>query len=338
MISIRRYVVYIGLAACILYTLNYFRTDILSRARSQYGSTVPGTASKQTTAPGNSFNGRFDWSTVKVDYPVKSFTPLPTGKPLTLPKVQHDFTSESSAQSSQRQERQAAVLSTFKRSWKAYREHAWGKDELAPLSGGVKDGFGGWGASLVDNLDNLWIMGLKTEFEDALSEAMKIDLGSATIKSVNVFETTIRHLGGFLAAYDLSGDERCLLKAREFGEMLYKAFDTPNHMPMTRWNPIAALKGKQEANNVVLVAEIGSLTMEFTRLSMLTGEPKWYDAVERITRTFAAQQDQTHLPGMWPVVVDAKTPDFTGDTFFTLGAMSDSLYEVRVYAPQIFGR
>lgn len=93
-------------------------------------------------------------------------------------------------------------------------------DELAPISGNTKDGFGGWAASLVDNLDNLWVMGFKTEFESALSAAMSIDLGSATIDSVNVFETTIRHLGGFLSAYDLSEDERCLHKAIEFGDML----------------------------------------------------------------------------------------------------------------------
>ena len=157
---------------------------------------------------------------------------------------------------------------------------------------------------------------------------MRIDLTSATIDSINVFETTIRHLGGFLAAYDLSGDERCLHKATEFGEMLYKAFDTPNRMPITRWKLKDAVEGKQEADKTVLLAELGSFTMEFTRLSILTGDSKFYDAVDRITRLLAEQQEKTHLPGMWPVMVNARVPDLTSDSWFTLGAMADSTYEV----------
>jgi mannosyl-oligosaccharide alpha-1,2-mannosidase len=192
----------------------------------------------------------------------------------------------------------------------------------------LQNGFGGWGASLVDNLDNLWIMGFKDAFEQALSASMEIDTGSATIDSVNTFETTIRHLGGFLACYDLSEDERCLHKATEFGEMLYKAFDTPNRMPIARWRISEATQGKQEADKVILLAELGSFTMEFTRLSVLTGDPKWYDAVNRITRLLAAEQSKTYIPGMWPVVVNARAPDLTADTWFTLGAMADSVYEV----------
>jgi hypothetical protein len=35
---------------------------------------------------------------------------------------------------------------------------------------------------------------------------------------------------------------------------------------------------------------------------------------------------------MWPVVVNAKDEDFTGDSGFTLGAMADSVYE---YLPKV---
>jgi len=334
MLSLRRYAVYLGLAACILLTLSYFRTDLLAQAQSR----LPPSASKDATfdiklAPDSSDtidapNGRFRWKDVPTNFPVKSFMPLPTGRPIKLPKVQHDFSAETEEHATKRRQRQKAVRDSFERGWKAYREHAWMKDELGPLSGGTKNGFGGWGASLVDNLDNLWIMGYKNEFEIAVSAAMDIDLGSTTTETVNVFETTIRHLGGFLACYDVSGDKRCLKKAIEFGEMLYKAFDTPNRMPITRWKPQQALRERQLADKTVLVAEIGSLSMEFTRLSMVSGDPKYYDAVDRITRLFAAQQAKTHLPGMWPVVVNARDENFASDTYYTLGAMSDSLYEV----------
>lgn len=77
----------------------------------------------------------------------------------------------------------------------------------------------------------------------------------------------------------------------------------------------------------MLVSEIGSLSLEFTRLSQLTGEPRYYDAIARIVNVLTDAQKSTKLPGMWPVSIDAQTPGFAEDNFFTLGGMSDSLYE-----------
>jgi mannosyl-oligosaccharide alpha-1,2-mannosidase len=83
----------------------------------------------------------------------------------------------------------------------------------------------------------------------------------------------------------------------------------------------------------MLVSELGSLSLEFTRLSQLTGEKKYYDAVQRIGDVFEESQNTTKLPGMWPVSIDAAKPSFSEDTMFTLGGMSDSLYE---YFPKQF--
>lgn len=173
-------------------------------------------------------------------------------------------------------------------------------------------------------------MELYDEFDNAVRAIDKIDFSTCALGELNVFETTIRYLGGFLSAYDLSGDRapQLLHKARELGDMLYKAFDTPNRMPIMRWNFKEALAGKsQEAGDQVLVSEIGSLTLEFTRLSQLTGDMKYYDAVHRIMSIFEEQQSKTKLPGMWPVVVNAKNGDFADYGGFTIGGMADSLYE-----------
>lgn len=279
---------------------------------------------------------RFRWKDLPQRYPVHSLTPLPSGVTLNLPKVQHDFTVESAAATSTRQSRQAAVKSTFERCWKAYKENAWMQDEVAPISGGARTTFGGWAATLVDSLDSLWIMDMKSQFDEAVAAANSLEFGPTAAREgeINVLETTIRYLGGFLSAYDLSHDPRLLHKAVEVGEMLYAAFDTPNRMPITRWEPRKAAAGApQEAPEGVLVAEIGSLSLEFTRLSQVTNNPKWYDAIDRITKVFDDQQNKTMLPGMWPVVVNARKKDFTPDTTYTLGAMSDSLYE---YYPKMY--
>jgi mannosyl-oligosaccharide alpha-1,2-mannosidase len=328
MLGRRRYQIFICIAVLIILAITQLREPIVttySTARTKYGALFPSATKNK--------DGRFRWSSVPVNYPVKALKSLPTGAPLALPKVQYQFPKELAEDAKKRKSRQGAVKAAFQRCWKTYSEYAWTHDEVTPVHAQTRDGFGGWSASLVDSLDTLWIMGLKAEFAKAVDAAMDINLGSSTLDSINVFETTIRHLGGFLSAYDLSGDARLLEKATEFGEMLLKAFDTPNRMPITRWDPRKALTGSQVADSTVLLAEIGSLTMEFTHLSQVTGDMRWYDAVDRITRLFASQQQKTALPGMWPVTVDAKRTDFTQDTFYTLNAMADSLYE---YLPKMY--
>lgn len=94
-----------------------------------------------------------------------------------------------------------------------------------------------------------------------------------------------------------------------------------------------AAKGDlQSAPSNALSADIGSLSLEFTRLSQLSGDPKYYDAIQRIMNAFEESQNSTRLPGMWPVSLNARKLDFTHDRVFTLGAMADSLYE---YFPKV---
>lgn len=67
--------------------------------------------------------------------------------------------------------------------------------------------------------------------------------------------------------------------------------------------------------------------MEFTRLSQLTGDHKYYDAISRITDMFELHQNKTKIPGLWPVVFDAQEESFTKGKTFTFGGMADSHYE-----------
>lgn len=264
-------------------------------------------------------------------YPVSEYNVLPTGPSKSIPRVQFDFTQdpESEEQKRIREERRAKVKESFLHSWNGYKNHAWGKDEVAPVSGGWRNSFGGWGATLVDTMDTLWIMGLKQDFDECVEAASSIDFTTNTEDMLNVFETTIRYLGGLMAAYDLSGGKyRALLdKAKELGEILYSAFDTPNRMPVCRWQwKKSAVGGSIEAAETTLLAEFGSLTVEFTRLAQLTGDNKYFDAVQRITEHMNRGQDRTYLPGLWPTVVNAKQATFEFN-HFTFGGMADSTYE-----------
>lgn len=261
--------------------------------------------------------------------PVDSYKYFSKGLPYKLAQLQHDFDAETDEAKATRLQRLAAVKSSFEHSWAGYKAHAWMQDELSPLDGGSVQAFGGWAATLVDTLDTLWIMGMKDEFDEAVDAAKDIDFNSTSESMLNVFETTIRYLGGFLGAYDLTGGKYPVLlqKATEVGDLLYCAFDTPNRMPVTRWYWQQALEGAQQtAGTATLIAEIGSLTLEFTRLSQLTGNLKYYDAVKRILDEFEKSQSSTSLPGLWPTVMNAHDVTFE-DNSYTLGGMADSWYE-----------
>ncbi|KAH6637755.1 class I alpha-mannosidase-like protein [Boeremia exigua] len=330
MALIRRYALYTVLAAFFLYALYSlsfpYEIDDPNAKPSPPSNNAEAQRpdQKQPQHPVKSI----DWARKPIQHPVKSLLQLPTGTPAKLPKIQFEFKEEDATAKNIRETRKEEVKKQFLKCWTSYRQMAWMHDELRPISGDANDHFGGWAATLIDSLDTLWIMGFKEEFESAIKDVEKINFGYTPLEKVNVFETNIRHLGGLLAAYELSGEKRLLKKAKEVGEMLYHAFDTPNRMPITRWDFHAAGEGKMQlADPQVLLAEIGSMTMEFTRLSQLTGDPKWYDAVTRVTKELDKQQDSTKLPGMWPVVVNARKLEFTHDNSFTLSSMADSTYE-----------
>jgi mannosyl-oligosaccharide alpha-1,2-mannosidase len=249
------------------------------------------------------------WTKLPEKFPVpsQSLIKLPRGKPQTIPKIQHKFEAEDAAAKKDRLAKLEKIRAVFKKSWDGYREYAWLHDELKPESGTFKDPFAGWGATLVDGLDTLWIMGLKKEFDEAVKAVDSINFRTTHRADIPLFETTIRYLGGLLAAYDISGKKykNLLDKAVELAEVLMSTFDTPNRMPETYyyWRPQFASQ-KHRASTHVVLAEIGSLSMEFTRLAQLTGEHKYYDAIARITDNLEEFQNKTRLTGMWPTYID----------------------------------
>jgi len=120
----------------------------------------------------------FDWGAIKFKYPPPSDPPpLPTGDGKgkgkkaansVLPRVQHRFPPETAAARAVREARRDEVRAVFQKSWRSYRRFAWMQDALLPVSGGGRDQFSGWSATLVDALDTLWIMGMREEFDEAV--------------------------------------------------------------------------------------------------------------------------------------------------------------------------
>ncbi|KAJ5203219.1 hypothetical protein N7449_005298 [Penicillium cf. viridicatum] len=241
--------------------------------------------------------------------PAEEVIKLPKEQSKTIPKLQGKFKDESSSDKQERLQRLSTIKAEFVHAWKGYKEIAMGHDEVKPLSNEFEDPFNGWGATLVDSIDTLWIMQLKDEFSEALDLIKNIDFKTSLRADIPMFETTIRYLGGLLGAYDISGHRYPVLleKAEELAEVLIGAFDTPNRMPHLyyRWAPEYVAKPHRASSRAGL-AEIGSLSLEFTRLAQLTKRDKYYDAIARITNELEKIQDSTSIPGLWPLRVNAQ--------------------------------
>lgn len=259
------------------------------------------------------------WTKLPENFPVDeaSIISLPSGTPKRIPTIQHSkFATEDAAAAEERKSRMSQIKHEMKRAWDAYRTYAFGHDELVPIEKGFKDPFCGWAATLVDAMDTLWIMGLKDEFNEAYDGLKAIDFTTTPRTEIPVFETTIRYLGGLIAAYDVTGGHKgeypmLLKKAVELAEILMGVFDTPNRMPILyyNWKP-AFVSQPKRASTRAGIAEFGTLSMEFTRLAQLTGQDKYYDAVARITdalEEWQNRQDETAslLPGIFPENIDA---------------------------------
>jgi mannosyl-oligosaccharide alpha-1,2-mannosidase len=182
-------------------------------------------------------DNRIRWSKHEEQYPIADYISLPTSSPSQIPRVQYDFPPEWWFSRIWRERQRNAVKEAFKHAWRGYKNNAWLKDELSPLSGGYRTSFAGWAATLVDSLDSLIIMGFMDEFEEALQALEEIDFSTTESLQINVFETNIRYLGGLLGAYDLTNGTYPILlkKATEIADFLYGSFDTRNRMPQSRW-------------------------------------------------------------------------------------------------------
>ncbi|PHH55757.1 Mannosyl-oligosaccharide alpha-1,2-mannosidase [Ceratocystis fimbriata CBS 114723] len=276
----------------------------------------------------------YDWSKHEHRFPVprEQMASPPLGHARKLPSVQHSWTrGEAIQQARSASHMRKAVVAAFQKTYASYERLAFGHDELAPLSHVPKDPFNGWGATIVDSLDTLWLMGLRDEWERAVAFVAMLDWNKPTGTSCNLFETGIRFLGGLIAAHDLSGEPVLLRKAVELADMMYAAWDNAAHLPRGRFT-WAALKANGEGIqplNRQSIAGIGTFTLEFTRLSIITGDAKYYDAVHRISQHFNRTQNDTLLPGLWPVHINALENFGVDDSpaVFHYGASADSAYE-----------
>ncbi|CAG8521288.1 13146_t:CDS:10, partial [Gigaspora rosea] len=231
-----------------------------------------------------------------------------------LPKIQYDFnnTPETINEKLIRETRRESIKKGFQHAWNGYTKYAWGKDELEPVTNNSNNRFNGWGATIVDSLDTMWIMDLKDEFNRSRDFVETVDF-SKSDNVISVFETTIRYLGGLLSAYEFSNDHVFLDKALELGNALLPSFNSVSGFPYDSWD-------------LTNLAQIGTLQLEFMKLSQLTGDSEFFFKINNITQVLDSIPKP--IPGLYPLYLDHETGEFIAHDI-SFGGSGDSFYEVQ---------
>lgn len=164
------------------------------------------------------------------------------------------------------------------KAYTAYEKHAKGCDELNPVSKSCHNWYhsGTFLSTPVDALDTLKIMQLDALYASAKKDVLdKLNVQSSS--TISFFETTIRILGGLVSAYEFDNDPALLKKAKEVGDMLIKAYNTPTGLPCSFFVPTSS----SIPLGVSGLAAMGTNQLEFGYLSDITGDFSYKQKVTR---------------------------------------------------------
>ncbi|KAK1390608.1 alpha-1,2-Mannosidase [Heracleum sosnowskyi] len=233
------------------------------------------------------------------------------------------------------------VREMFYHAFDGYMDHAFPRDELKPLSCGGEDTLGGYALTLIDSLDTLALMGDLEHFTTSvewIGKNLRFDIN----KTVSVFETSIRILGGLLSAHLIASDYATGMRIPSYdGELLHlaedlarrllPAFDTPTGIP---YGSVNLLYGVDEnESKITSTAGGGTLTLEFGVLSRLTDDPIFEQVTKNSVLGLWARRSRINLVG-------AHINVFTGEWTQKdagIGTSIDSFYEYLLKAYLLFG-
>lgn len=187
------------------------------------------------------------------------------------------------------QQRAAMVKDAFTFAWNGYFKTCKGQDELEPVTNTCTNPRNNWGASAVDALSTALVMGSEPIVADILDYIATIDY-TTTATEVSLFETTIRYMAGMLSGYDLlkgplsnlatnaSAVDTLLTQSKSLADSLSFAFNTSTGIPS---NNVYFTKQTNDGSTTNGLADIGTLCLEWQRLSDLTGDSSYGDLAQK---------------------------------------------------------
>ena len=212
--------------------------------------------------------------------------------------------------------------------WNGYLQYAAGADELKAVS---KQPYNWYAHSLlmtpVDAFDTFILLGMKDEATQAKSMILS-QLNFDLDDSVEVFEITIRQLAALQTAYELDGDKKFLLLAEDLADRLMPAFHSSTGMPYRFVN----LKTGKISGAISNPAEIGTLVLEFGKLSQLSGNNLYYATAKKASLEVFKRRSNINLIGEG---IDVNSGQWTDSDSHVSGAI-DSYYEYLLKAGILF--
>ncbi|KAF0693875.1 Aste57867_15217 [Aphanomyces stellatus] len=217
---------------------------------------------------------------------------------------------------------QAKAVAAMQWAWKGYRTHAYGYDSLNVQTMGHASARGhDMALTLVDSLDTLYIMGMMDEFNEAVEWAETNMMAKHQLPGhVSLFETTIRALGGYLGAYQLSGRSSLLALADDLGTRLARGLNDMA-FPLAR---IDLVDGSTQQGSCL--AEFTTIQLEFKYLARLTGKKHYADLVDAIMDKVARVVQTDYPDGILPAMADNAAGKLPRGRI-SIGASADSYYE-----------
>ncbi|CAD5113656.1 DgyrCDS2817 [Dimorphilus gyrociliatus] len=254
------------------------------------------------------------------------------GQTAQAPKIEHPghppiTQSNDDPENTRRREK---IKEMMKFGWDSYAKYSWGANELRPISrrGHSANIFGNTllGVTIIDALDTLWLMGMKDEFNKGRNwVAENLDFGN-TRSDMSLFEANIRFVGGLLACYGFTGDSLFKEKAVQLADKLLPAFNTQTGIPYGIINlktGVGRNWGWASGGSSIL-AEFGSLSLEFTYLSRITSNPIYAQKIDKINA--AIKSAGTVDNGLYPNYLNPRSGSW-GQRHVSIGALGDSFYE-----------
>uniref|UniRef100_A0A673JR99 alpha-1,2-Mannosidase n=1 Tax=Sinocyclocheilus rhinocerous TaxID=307959 RepID=A0A673JR99_9TELE len=179
------------------------------------------------------------------------------------------------------------------------------------------------GASIVDSLDTLYIMGLMEEYEEAKEWIQNnLDLNSVS-KHGWVVSLCVCYIAGLVSAMLF-----CFVfqifkqKVMELGEKLLPAFNTPTGIPRGVIN--LGSWGWASAGSSIL-AEFGTLHLEFVHLSELSRNPVFTEKARVMNiRKLLNKIEKPH--GLYPNFLSPVSGNWV-QHHVSIGGLGDSFYE-----------
>lgn len=254
-----------------------------------------------------------------------------------------------------------ATVELFQHAWLLYRKYGFPADEVRPLTcepygpnwddmdDGRNDAMGNVLLTLIDNLDSFVLLQQWDELEWALSYLEDHQTIFEQNTTVQVFEASIRWLGGLLLTHLLLTDvtaenERfreiqekyngfLLVLAYDLGLRLLPAYKTKHSLPMPRINlkyGLAAVPERLQAETCTS----GATTpfVEFLLLLRLTGDSQF----EVSTLATFWKLWNLRLPlGLLPMLIDPHNNEWL-DQISGIGASVDSFYEYALKGAILF--